>query len=213
MNILNLMKCDDYKKIRLGKDNDGGYVIYDGLNYDLIIGCGVSNDLSFEEDFVNKYNCKSIVYDGTIKKLPKHSFNHIWKNENVYQGTLNELLNNNKNIFLKMDIEGCEWDFFKNVNLENISQMVIEFHDNRNFTIDYDVLKKIEETHYLIHIHGNNFRKRQLKIEDKLIHSIFEVSYINKKLCDKVKKVNYSYDGNLDMPNNKKVEDIKNMRL
>ena len=56
MNILNLMKCDDYKKIRLGKDNDGGYVIYDGLNYDLIIGCGISNDLSFEEDFVKKYN-------------------------------------------------------------------------------------------------------------------------------------------------------------
>lgn len=213
MNFLNLMKCDDYKKIRLGKDNDGGYVIYDDLKYDLLIGCGISNDLSFEEDFVKKYNCKSFVYDGTINKLPKHKYDHKWFNQNIYKGSLKNELKDNKNIFLKMDIEGHEWEFFKDADLENISQMVIEFHDNRNFTIDYDVLKKIEETHYLIHIHGNNFRKRQLKIEDKLIHSIFEVSYINKKLCNDVKKINYSYDENLDMPNNKKLEDIKNMKL
>ena len=34
---MNLINCDNYHKIRLGKNNDGGYVIYDGLDYDLII--------------------------------------------------------------------------------------------------------------------------------------------------------------------------------
>jgi len=211
---MNLVKCDKYEKIRMGRNYDGGYVIYDGLNYDLIIGCGISNDISFEDMFVDKYKCDSIVFDGTIKKLPKSKFNHKWNKQNVYQGTLNNLLNDNKNIFLKMDIEGSEWDFFKNVNLENVSQMVVEFHSGFKYhKINMEILEKIEETHYLIHIHGNNFRKKQYKIGDKLIHSVFEATYINKKLCDNVENIKYEYDEKLDMPNNKKKEDIKNFIL
>lgn len=214
MSFLRLKKCDNYHKIRMGKDYDGGYVIYDGLNYDLIIGCGISNDISFEEMFVEKYNCDSIVFDGTINKLPKHKFNHYWVKKNVYEGTLNNLLNDNKNIFLKIDIEGSEWDFFKNVNLENVSQMVIEFHSGFKYPkINTEILENIEKTHYLIHIHGNNYRKKQYKIGDKLIHSVFEASYINKKLCDNVEDIKYEYDKKLDMPNNYKKEDIKNIYI
>jgi len=212
---MNLMDCERYEKIRMGKDNDGGYVIYDGLDYDIIIGCGISNDISFEDMFVEKYKCDSIVFDGTIKKLPKSKFNHKWINKNVYQGTLDILLSSFYNkIFLKMDIEGSEWEFFKNVNLENVSQMVIEFHSGFKYpNIDMDILKKIEETHYLIHIHPNNYRKKQYKIDDKLIHSVWEATYINKKLCDLVdtKNIQYKYDDKLDMPNNPKKCDIKNM--
>ena len=209
---MNLINCDNYHKIRLGRDYDGGYVIYDGLDYDLIIGCGISNDISFEDYFVEKYKCKSIVYDGTIKKLPKSKYDHKWFNQNVYEGTLDNLLNDNINIFLKMDIEGCEWEFFKNVNLENVSQMVIEFHTRKKADINIEILKKIEETHYLHHIHGNNYRKTQYKINDKIIHSVWESTYINKKLCDHVEPIKYSYHI-LDQSNNPKKEDIKNMCL
>tara|TARA_R100000655_G_scaffold90935_1_gene131587 strand:+ start:288 stop:923 length:636 start_codon:yes stop_codon:yes gene_type:complete len=211
---MNLVKCDEYNKIRMGKDNDGGYVIYDGLDYDIIIGCGISNDISFEDMFIDKYKCDSIVFDGTINKLPKSKFNHKWNKHNVYQGTLDLLLKEYEKIFLKMDIEGSEWDFFKNVNLENVSQMVIEFHSGFKYpNIDINILKKIEETHYLIHIHPNNYRKKQYKIDDKLIHSVWEATYINKKLCNNIKKIKYEYDEKLDMPNNPRKNDIKNMIL
>jgi len=210
---MNLINCDNYHKIRLGKKNDGGYVIYDGLDYDLIIGCGISNDISFEDYFVEKYKCKSIVYDGTIKKLPKSKYDHKWFNQNVYEGTLDNLLNDNINIFLKIDIEGCEWDLFKNINLENVSQMVIEFHSGFKYPdINMEILKKIEESHYLHHIHGNNYRKKQYKIDNKILHSVFEASYINKKLCKHVEPIKYSYHI-LDQSNNPKKEDIKNMCL
>jgi len=210
---MNLINCDNYHKIRLGKKNDGGYVIYDGLDYDLIIGCGISNDISFEDYFVEKYKCKSIVYDGTIKKLPKSKYDHKWFNQNVHEGTLDNLLNDNINIFLKIDIEGCEWDLFKNINLENVSQMVIEFHSGFKYPdINMEILKKIEESHYLHHIHGNNYRKKQYKIDNKIIHSVWESTYINKKLCDHVEPIKYSYHI-LDQPNNPKKEDIKNMCL
>ena len=219
---MNLVKCDNYQKIRLGKNNDGGYVIYDGLDYDLIIGCGINNDISFEDCFVEKYKCKSIVFDGTINKLPKSKYDHKWFNQNVYQGTLDNLLNDDINIFLKIDIEGGEWDLFKKINLENVSQMVIEFHigftgkrgkPRTNINLDkyFDIFLKIEESHNLIHIHPNNNKLRQHKYNDKIIHSVFEASYINKKLCDNVRPIKYKYDEKLDMPNNSKKCDIKNI--
>jgi hypothetical protein len=211
---MELMKCDDYDKIRIGKNNDGGYVIYDELQYNLIIGCGINKDISFEEIFVDKYKCDSIVFDGTIDKLPKCKFNHKWNKQNVYQGTLDLLLKQYDKIFLKMDIEGCEWDFFKNVNLQNVSQMVVEFHSGIKYpNFDMEILKKIEESHYLIHIHANNYRKKQYNINDKIIHSVFEATYINKDLCNSIYKIKYEYNDELDMPNNSRKEDIKNMCL
>jgi len=209
---MELHRSSEYNKIRMGKDYDGGYVIYDGLDYDVIIGCGISNDISFEDMFVDKYKCDSIVFDGTINKLPKSKFNHKWNKINVYQGTLDLLLKQYDKIFLKMDIEGSEWDFFKNVNLENVSQMVIEFHSVFKYpNIDMNILNKLQDTHYMIHIHPNNYRKKQYKIDDKLIHSVWEATYINKNLCNSIYKCNYEYNEELDMPNNPRKEDIKNM--
>ena len=39
------------KKVRIGKDNDGGYVIMEGLSYDCFLSAGISDDISFEEHF------------------------------------------------------------------------------------------------------------------------------------------------------------------
>ena len=63
LELLEIYKSDNYPKIRLGRGKDGGYVIIDGLNYDLLLGCGISNDDSFEHCFLKKYI--------TIRKLLK----------------------------------------------------------------------------------------------------------------------------------------------
>jgi len=40
----------EFNKIRIGKCNDGGYIIADlPNNYDCFISCGVADDTSFEE--------------------------------------------------------------------------------------------------------------------------------------------------------------------
>ena len=41
-------------KVRIGRQNDGGYVIIDGYYYDLMLGCGISDDSSFEHAFLQK---------------------------------------------------------------------------------------------------------------------------------------------------------------
>jgi hypothetical protein len=65
---------------------------------------------------------------------------------------------NGDNIFLKMDIEGCEYDWIHSMtknDMEKISQIVIEFHWPFDF-YRMNALKKINETHYVVHVHGNN---------------------------------------------------------
>ena len=138
MNYLTVYSSYPYNKIRVGKVYDGGYVICDGLKYDLLLSCGISNDISFEDEFTKKYNVKCVAYDGTINNLPETINNNIiWVKKNIGPNNtdnttnLKDFLNNFNNIFLKMDIESYEFDWLRNITIEelkNISQITIEFH-------------------------------------------------------------------------------------
>ena len=108
------------KKIRLGKDYDGGYIICEipDIEYDLFISAGINNDISFEEKFCEKYNTTSCyAFDGTINDIKINNKNIKFIKKNI--GTTNDdnvtnlysLINKNQTIFLKMDIEGAEFDW------------------------------------------------------------------------------------------------------
>jgi hypothetical protein len=106
--------------------------------YDLFISCGIENDIRFEEAFLDKYhNIKCYAFDGTIHSFPSHRNSMEWIQKNIgYSNTdkttnLKEFMQDNKNIFLKMDIEGGEinWlDSMKTEDLQRFSQIVIEVH-------------------------------------------------------------------------------------
>ena len=60
-------------KIRLGKDNDGGYILAD-ITYPpntILVSAGIGNDSSFEEAFIAKYSQNCFAFDGTISNLSK----------------------------------------------------------------------------------------------------------------------------------------------
>jgi hypothetical protein len=231
-----LFKVYNYdKKIRLGTPNDNGYVI--GLldiEYDCYISAGISDDDSFTIGFLDKYdidinNC--YAFDGTINDLPeniKNSIKFIKKNigpvNNQSTSNLCDIFEKYKNIFLKMDIEGSEWEWINAINenhLININQIVIELHGitnnswHQNFTFDsfnttikekINCLKKLNNTHYLIHAHGNN--------SDKCSHNgipnVIELTYVNKRHFVDTPKLNAIElpDKELDSPNEKNVCDI-----
>ena len=58
--------CEDI--IRLGKDNDGGYLVnkQDILKSKKLISLGVGDDVSFEMDFMKLNDCPITAFDGTI---------------------------------------------------------------------------------------------------------------------------------------------------
>lgn len=107
----------EHDKQRIGSDNDGGYVIATGndLSYQLLISCGISDDIQFEEHFLDKYDVSCIAFDGTISNLPvqNNKIQFIRKNiankESDNTTTLHNIINSYDNIFLKMDIETNEY--------------------------------------------------------------------------------------------------------
>jgi hypothetical protein len=91
------------------------------------------------------------------------------------------------------------------------------------------MLKKLNESHYIIHIHGNNYCDRDIPKHlpsgrsydgtftiDKnstsqiKLPEVFEVTYINKKLCDStlVEMKEIIFPTKLDYPNNPNANDI-----
>jgi hypothetical protein len=228
-NYLDYLTVYEYKhKKRLGICSDGGYVI--GLldeqnnNYDCYISAGVSNEESFSRDFINmfkmnKYN--SYAFDGTIENYPWHYTNDITfipKNINTFKDNNNTDLSfcitKFDNIFLKMDIEGCEYPWLlslENSKLQQFKQIVIEFHGinddswNTTHSDKIECFKKLHQTHFVIHIHGNNCGD----LTDNIPNTV-EVTYLRKDLFDSEPKLNIEPlpIQNIDFSNSENKEDF-----
>jgi len=200
-------------KIRYGKNEDGGYVIADGLEYDLFISGGVCDETSFEKQFLDIHDVPAYAYDGTIEKPPPElpeSVNFIKKNIDN-DNNLYSLIDSYNNVFVKMDIEGHEWNWFQNMpqnTLSKIKQMTVEFHrwdKNHQYAytdkdgakkIQKSIFEKLSKTHNVIHIHGNT--------TDTIEHNIpvvAEITYIRKDVPVSGRNTKpFPHEG-LDFPN------------
>ena len=82
-----------------------------------------------------------------------------------------------------MDIEGGEFEWLQSLNsshMNNIAQMVIEFHNVTKAQLS--LFENINKTHTLVNFHGNNCCDLQEKsILDIDIPKVFECLYINNK--------------------------------
>jgi hypothetical protein len=205
-----------FSKLRIGKNNDGGYIICDipNVEYDIMLAGGVSDDISFEEHFLNRYpNVICYAFDGTIHcKIDKSNNNNIFfikKNIGTINDeittNLNEFISKGNNIFLKMDIEGDELHWIRILNdeqLKKFSQIVIEFHFPFSEK-DNEVFEKLNKNHLLVHFHGNNCPAGVVNHNGIIIPNVFEVTYINKKYIGSTNlELNDEIiPGHLDMPN------------
>jgi hypothetical protein len=193
--LLNKFTVYEYNnKIRLGVNQDGGYVIADIPNviYDCYLSCGVANEESFSRDFINKYKMtkdNSFAFDGSIDAYPTSYTENITfykkyisnvNNEN--NTTMEDIIKNHNNIFMKMDIEGGEYHWFEYIDdslLDRFSQMVIEIHNinsPENLTKINILMNKLNKYHYIVHVHGNNHSD-----VINMIPSVVEITFINKK--------------------------------
>jgi len=201
-----------YPKLRLGKDYDGGYIIIDlpNVDYTTFLAGGILDDISFEEDFINKYqNAKCFAFDGSISNLPKENDKIIFikKNigfENNEQNTnLHDIINENDSIFVKMDIEGGEIPWIKSLSDEQMNkfeQIVMEFH-NPFSEYEIDVFDKINQNHYLVHFHCNNCCGVR-NHNGVTIPNIFECTYLHKKYFNDIPELSRELiPSNLDMKN------------
>jgi hypothetical protein len=197
MNYIQLFHTYHFdNKIRLGNNGDGGYVIGDlDCSYDCYISAGVSTEESFSRDFIEKYNMDQtncFAFDGTIENYPYEytkKISYIKKNisnfEDDHHTNLVWLIQKYENIFLKMDIEGSEYNWLNSLSEDEVRkflQITIEFHGvcTDYCGCKYKALAKLATTHYLIHAHGNNNGGIGGGVPD-----VIELTYVNKKYFEK----------------------------
>jgi hypothetical protein len=206
------------KKIRLGNKHDGGYVIANGIgDYDCYISAGIGNDESFSYDFLQNYKVKNTAaFQLDIDVLPKnypvemvHYKRNVSSVSDNKHANLSFFMKNYNNIFLKMNMEGNEylWLDYVSVNdLKKFKQLLVKFHgiNDDTWNCDYktkvNVFKKLSETHYIIHAHGNKHQDSQLKTEVN-IPSVIEFTFIRKDLLENPKLNTYKLPMNIDYPN------------
>lgn len=197
-------------KIRLGSLKDGGYVVSSqNLNANKLISVGCDNQTSFEKDFLS-INPKSNIDIYDINNVCDFASRH--SNVNFYNIEVNsfEQLNIDSNCIVQMDIEGSEYDVFSNYsgNFEYVQQLIIEFHFHFNSDSSgwENVLKKINESFYLVHVHGNNCAP--ITQYDPVPDAI-ECTYVNKNRFSNVPaKEDIAYPIELDKTNCNNREDF-----
>jgi hypothetical protein len=195
---LGAKKDGGYVIADMGGEGDAG-----GL-YDCYISAGVDDEDSFTYEFLARYssscslnetNC--FAFDGTVQAYPTlhaDKVTFIKKNiggkemDDASETNLLFLLNKYSRVFLKMDIEGGEYPWLMRMtadDLRKIKQLVIEFHGitdsgwGCSFDTKWECIKKLSDTHYFVHAHGNNYSHVASGIPDVIELTCIEKSYFS----------------------------------
>lgn len=212
--------------VRLGKENDGGYIMVDNFqsNGGIAYSFGLNDDVSWDSDMAAR-GYEIFMYDPTIDGLPQENERfHFFKagiggaeNAKRHLNTLEHFIAANghadkSNMILKMDVDGAEWNFLKSVSSETLNkfdQIVFEFHsvirprtqDKTNAVVA--AVEKINRTHSLVHLHPNNY-DAFLILDDKILFpSTFELTYVKTSNYELVDDENIFLPIPLDQPNAK----------
>lgn len=209
---------EEYELARIGGQNDGGYVMLDDFKQgDIAYSFGIGDNIVWDKDMADR-GAKVYCYDPTVKELPEEyeglEFYRIGiasddavKNRML---SLETILKNNghedcKNMILKMDVEGAEWDFLESTSSETLSkfsQMTFEMHDVTNLLRQENVigiLQKIRKTHEPVWVHANNVGGVECA-DGVEIPPLLEITFASKQRYG-LRDTRYSCPIDLDKPN------------
>lgn len=192
-------------RVRIGSKNDGGYVICDGLEYDCFLSAGVETNIDFEDAFLDKHpHLTCHAFDGSVESLPAMRNADKMQFHKLYVGGTNtethtdmrSFMAEKSNIMVKMDIEGGEYDWLSVLSdseMKKFRQIVIEFHEPFSSPQKIECLKKLANTHWLVHFHANTCPQPPYQqFEGVTVPAVFECTYINKNLANILSRSVYS---------------------
>jgi GTP:adenosylcobinamide-phosphate guanylyltransferase len=221
VDVLKIFNVGD--KIRVGNVNDGGYVIPKIVLEDSksLFSYGINDDIGFDEHYIKLTNKKVYGYDHTIDGISTQypdnftlyyeglSSKKTDKTDNFLNHYKN--LNINDRVLLKIDVEGCEYEYFEGTDIFEISKItncvVIEFHSLNKPEIwnrFLNIIKNLNEYYKICHIHGNNWSPIfNFNYNEEIFDfpEVIEITFINKdmvKFCEV--DLNY-YPTEFDNPN------------
>ena len=215
--------------IRMGKDWDGGYII-SASSVDAAQGMfsfGVNNDWSFDQEWHHqKPHDRIHAYDGTIspgkfEPILQASYQHLFggpathfpvnvgATSHVGQTSWADAMirMNRERIFLKMDIEGGEWQLTDSImaSAGSITGAVIEFHNTHSLRqLFCDTIRRYQEHFHVIHIHPNT----SCGYAQDNFPTVVEISFLNRDLWSGTAQRLECHVPDLDQPNLPDTEDV-----
>jgi hypothetical protein len=157
------------------KDGDGGYLIPE-LTHDLVMSAGIADNADFELELARLYKCEVHMIDASISSPPVHHDNFRFLRYFLGPKTFGDYISltdwlkisqySGKDILLKLDIEGAEYESLIATEVETLARfktIVIEFHSTEQISTNLGAklmgiaLEKLKANHTLVHLHGNNF--------------------------------------------------------
>jgi hypothetical protein len=210
--------AEGVQKRRFGRAEDGGYVILDNaFGAKHLLGYGVDKDVSFENELTKAWGIKAHIFDHTINEVPLTSSDVEYVKEGIGHADeppihtlathVSRYVPEGSDFVLKMDVEGAEWDVLLNADLSRVTQLIIEFHELQE--AHSDVIQKINEMFYLVHIHGNNCHNQPWMYIDRvhMMPRYLECTYVRKDLVKAAPSV-HKFPGNLDRKCRKDVPEL-----
>lgn len=220
--LLHVMPVKDREFTRIGRLNDGGYAMVNDFSDDMIAySFGISDDMSWDIQINEMSGMKVNMFDHTIPCAPgfhkgccfhrlgigpvDDEINNLLSLETIVSG--DGMRESHGKLIMKMDIEDAEWDVLDSVPegiLRCFRQMVFEFHgmteeDKERSEKRLRVLRKLNRTHQVVWVHGNNFT-HALGDDEMTIPYAIEVLYLNRECYEfSSKKANLPLS--IDMPN------------
>ncbi len=226
LSLITPMKVLNRKKIRVGGNHDGGYVMIDDLDGGgICYSLGVGPDISWDLDMAQR-GWEVHQYDHTVDDpSPQHPnchFRQIGIAPNDFtpkMKRLDTLVQQNghtgrTDMILKMDIEGGEWeclDCLKDYFLGQFRQILIEIHWVDHLiaaefrSLFTRVMEKIRQTHECVHIHANNF-SRIIDVWGLPVTEVYELTFVRREDY-RFTENDERFPSDLDFPNNEAMPD------
>jgi hypothetical protein len=188
----------NHELIRLGGNNDGGYLVPNDLEgIEVCFSPGVSDLADFERDLI-KRGIKCFLADYSVDGPPFRS--ELIDFEKKYLGPVeNEIFitlekwikqkaRQKSDFILQMDIEGAEYGIIFDTSLDTLRKfriLVIEFHgldglcDKFGFEIINLTFTKLLKEFDVVHVHPNNYVP-PIRYKDFIIPPTVEFTFLRK---------------------------------
>ena len=171
----------DASFVRVGGENDGGYVMVDsGLANTSVYNFGIGAEVTWDQAMTDRGNT-IYQFDHSIVEPPPVNGKTVFQRLGLGAESggsfvsISDALRANgdydrRDLVLNIDIEGAEWDILPTLSEDDLSpfsQIVIEFHNllawvnDPNFrTRVLSSLVTLYQTHQIVHVHANNYGGR-----------------------------------------------------
>ncbi len=224
-NIIKPYRVNDKNKIRVGGNMDGGCVLLQPEQTDVVISAGLtSKSGAYDRDCdFTQLGCivyqfdKNINSDIEFENINKHNLDigYMTDYDKSIISISDVITNNNiqdSNPILVMDVEGRELEILERLDddtLSKFSQIHIEFHgllQSKKYFQIIQILKKILRFYNPIHIHFHNISK-VYAFRNFIVCDVFQISFANKKLY-RFDETSEIFPTALDYPNLQSLPDI-----